>query len=164
EVCFQGSPELQEKVEILRGLLAYKHPNLSLGELFEKLCDLGIEAWDPGRPPKRARRSVPQVAESPAAQQVEAQPPHRHRPLQPKSPAAPRVNASLRRLIWQKARNRRENCHSRHALEIDHRIHRAHGGTNTPENLRLLCRSCNQRAAIQTLGLKKIEPHLDRKN
>ncbi|NUM89102.1 MAG: hypothetical protein HUU37_07860, partial [Bdellovibrionales bacterium] len=62
EVCFQGSPELQEKVEILRGLLAHKHPNISLGELFEKLCDLGIQEWDPGRPPKRRK--------SPAAQQV----------------------------------------------------------------------------------------------
>ncbi|NUM89448.1 MAG: HNH endonuclease, partial [Bdellovibrionales bacterium] len=49
---------------------------------------------------------------------------------------------------------------SRYALEIDHRVPRAHGGTSTPENLRLLCRSCNQRAAIQAFGLRKMEPHL----
>ncbi|NUM87715.1 MAG: HNH endonuclease, partial [Bdellovibrionales bacterium] len=72
------------------------------------------------------------------------------------------VNAALQRHIWQKARNKCENCHSVYALEIDHRIPRAQGGTNNAPNLRLLCRSCNQRAAIQALGLRKMEPHLER--
>ncbi|NUM87962.1 MAG: HNH endonuclease [Bdellovibrionales bacterium] len=169
EVRFQASHELREKIEILKGLLAHKHPNIPLGELFEKLCDLGIEEWDPGKPPKRAARThespaAEQVAEQgdatkipPVAQQVKAQ------PLPPPNPpAAPRVNA--RRLVWQKARNRCENCHSRYALEIDHRIPRAQGGSNTPENLRLLCRSCNQRAAIQAFGLRKMEKHLERRS
>ncbi|NUM88140.1 MAG: HNH endonuclease [Bdellovibrionales bacterium] len=49
------------------------------------------------------------------------------------------VNAALQRLVWQKARNRCENCHYVYALEIDHRIPRAHGGANTPHNLCLLC-------------------------
>ncbi|NUM88247.1 MAG: HNH endonuclease, partial [Bdellovibrionales bacterium] len=132
-----------------------KHPNISLGELFEKLCDLGIQEWDPGRPPKRTARA--RKAESPAAQQVEV-------PKQGDAtkipPAAPRVNSALQRHIWQKARNKCENCHSRYALEIDHRVPRALGGTNDARNLRLLCRSCNQRAAIQALGLRKMEPHL----
>ncbi|NUM89678.1 MAG: HNH endonuclease [Bdellovibrionales bacterium] len=110
EVRFQASQELREKIEILKGLLAHKHPNIPLGELFEKLCDLGIETWDPGRPPKQAARA--RKANSPAAQQV---------------------SAPLHRLVWQKARNN----------QIDHRISRALGGSNTPENLRLLCRSCN---------------------
>ncbi|NUM89652.1 MAG: HNH endonuclease, partial [Bdellovibrionales bacterium] len=79
------------------------------------------------------------------------------------SPAAPRVNAALQRHIWQKARNKCENCHSRYALQIDHRVPRALGGPTTSQNLRLLCRSCNQRAAIQVFGLKKMEKHLERK-
>ncbi|NUM88778.1 MAG: HNH endonuclease, partial [Bdellovibrionales bacterium] len=53
-------------------------------------------------------------------------------------------------------RNKCENCHSVYALEIDHRIPRALGGTNDAPNLRLLCRSCNQRAAIQVFGLRKM--------
>ncbi|NUM88400.1 MAG: HNH endonuclease, partial [Bdellovibrionales bacterium] len=105
-------------------------------------------------------QNTPPMPPSPAAKQVESKLPHRHVPSQPNPPAAPRVNAPLKRLIWQKARNKCENCHSRYALEIDHRIPRALGGPNTPENLRLLCRSCNQRAAIQALGLRKMEPHL----
>ncbi|NUM89045.1 MAG: HNH endonuclease [Bdellovibrionales bacterium] len=84
----------------------------------------------------------------------------RHAPANP--PAAPRVNATLQRRIWQKARGKCENCHSTYALEIDHRIPRAHGGSNTPANLRLLCRHCNQRAAIQVFGVKKMEKHLEK--
>ncbi|NUM89320.1 MAG: HNH endonuclease, partial [Bdellovibrionales bacterium] len=78
------------------------------------------------------------------------------------SPAAPRVNAALQRHIWQKARNKCENCHSVYALEIDHRIPRALGGKTHAPNLRLLCRACNQRAAIQAMGLRKMEKHLKR--
>ncbi|NUM89101.1 MAG: HNH endonuclease, partial [Bdellovibrionales bacterium] len=112
--------------------------------------------WDPGRPPKRTARA--RKAESPAAPRVKPRP---NRPAPANPPAAQQVNASLRRLIWQKARNKCENCHSRYALEIDHRIPRAQGGPNTPENIRLLCRSCNQRAAIQVFGLRKMEKHLE---
>ncbi|NUM89046.1 MAG: hypothetical protein HUU37_07570 [Bdellovibrionales bacterium] len=70
EVRFQASHELREKIEILKGLLAHKHPNFPLGELFEKLCDLGIQEWDPGKPPKRTAQA--RKAESPAAPQVQA--------------------------------------------------------------------------------------------
>ncbi|NUM89006.1 MAG: HNH endonuclease [Bdellovibrionales bacterium] len=228
EVRFQASQELREKIEILKGLLAHKHPNIPLGELFEKLCDLGIQEWDPGRPPKRAATRArkaespaaprvksrsdrpappnPPVAQQvkpshrhmlpnlpappqvksrshhpvppnpPAAQQVEppshhpappnplaaqqVKPPHHPAPAH--SPAAQQVNTTLRRLIWRRAQNKCENCRSRYALQIDHRIPRAHGGPHTPANLRLLCRSCNQRAAIQALGLRKMEKHLKR--
>ncbi|NUM88304.1 MAG: HNH endonuclease, partial [Bdellovibrionales bacterium] len=71
---------------------------------------------------------------------------------------APQVNAALRRLVWKKARNKCENCHSVYALEIDHRIPRALGGAT--DTTSLLCRSCNQQAAIQAFGLRKMEPHL----
>lgn len=54
------------------------------------------------------------------------------------------------------------NCGSTHALEVDHIIPRALGGSDAPENLRLLCRSCNQRAAITQYGIKKIQRYLHR--
>jgi len=37
-------------------------------------------------------------------------------------------------------------------LEIDHRVPFARGGTNTPENLRVLCRAHNLFLAEQTYG------------
>ena len=54
-----------------------------------------------------------------------------------------------------------ENCSSIYALEIDHRIPKALGGKNLRENLRLLCRQCNQRKAIEVFGLNKMERYLN---
>lgn len=41
------------------------------------------------------------------------------------------------------------NCGSIHRLNFDHRIPKALGGKNSPENIRLLCFNCNQRARIR---------------
>jgi len=76
--------------------------------------------------------------------------------------AAPRDSkrqGSLKeQVMWRDKRC--ENCGSTHALEVDHRIPLSHGGQDTLENLRALCRNCNQRAAIEKLGIKKMEPYL----
>ena len=63
--------------------------------------------------------------------------------------------------VWKKAQGKCQICGSGYALEIDHQLPKAMGGKNTPDNLRLLCRSCNQRAAIQAFGIDKMEKYLD---
>lgn len=59
------------------------------------------------------------------------------------------IPASLRREIFRRDQSKCANCGSLYALEIDHRNPVARGGKNTPENLRVLCRSCNQHSAIR---------------
>jgi 5-methylcytosine-specific restriction endonuclease McrA len=71
--------------------------------------------------------------------------------LESKLPATSRVKKEVR------LRDRYcVNCGSTHALEVDHIIPRALGGTDEPGNLRLLCRSCNQRAAIRYFGTRMV--------
>ncbi len=79
-------------------------------------------------------------------------------------PAAPRKvsKAEVLREVVRKADYKCENCGSRHALEIDHILPRALGGTDDPKNLRTLCRNCNQRAAIERFGLRKMDPFINR--
>jgi len=43
ELKFVASSQLREKIEKLKGRFAHKHPSLTLGELFEKLCDEALE-------------------------------------------------------------------------------------------------------------------------
>jgi len=131
ELRLTATAAVQEKLDILKGLLAHQHPELSLGELLEKLCDLGLKVWS-----KEEKLAAPQKPES---------------------------VAGLRRAVYTRARSSCENCGSKHALEIDHIIPRAKGGGDTLENLRLLCRPCNQRAAIEAYGMQKMEPHLNSK-
>jgi len=84
-------------------------------------------------------------------------------------PSAPKVKSQrshipieTQRKVWAKANSCCEHkdnksktkCSSKHALEIDHVISVALGGTNELENLQLLCRNHNSRRAIKTFGLR----------
>ncbi|PWU16697.1 MAG: HNH endonuclease, partial [Bdellovibrio sp.] len=65
------------------------------------------------------------------------------------------------RAIWQRAGSKCEKCGSQFALQIDHCRPWALGGDHQFENLRLLCRNCNQRAAIETFGSQKMNDFLN---
>ncbi len=82
--------------------------------------------------------------------------------LRESAPARPRVGsrAETVRQVWRRAGSRCERCGSTHALEIDHIRPRALGGGDYISNLRLLCRACNQRAAIEKLGSARMSPFL----
>lgn len=133
ELKFVASRTLEQKIKNLKGLLAHKYPELTLGELFEKLCDLGLKEWDPGKfAAPRKRRVIGKASQ-----------------------------VAVRRGIFRRAKNQCENCGSKFALEVDHIVPRAFGGSSAASNLRLLCRSCNQRAAIDSFGIEKMNTHLN---
>lgn len=67
--------------------------------------------------------------------------------------------AGVRRAVFKRDQ-RCVNCGSDFALEIDHIHPKGMGGGDSIDNLRVLCRTCNQRAAIETYGQDKMEPHL----
>jgi hypothetical protein len=206
EIRFAAREEVQLMIESLKGFLAHSHPGIQLGELFEKLCKLGLEQWDPSRPAKGSRKKsraqqkpdekAEQKANAPdksvqkkqgekqenfAASMkdcVEEQPQEsaisQRQDVQEElsfsiemnqfaqwDPSPTKSKARIRREVFQRAGNQCENCHSEYALEIDHIYPQAFGGSSDPDNLRLLCRHCNQRAAIESLGQQKMEIYLN---
>jgi HNH endonuclease len=198
EIRFTASVELEEKINQLKGLIAHAHPNMALGELINKLADLGLKAWNPGKPLKRkpAKNHMVQkngTAESSdqiksgllGATQLKSDP--KKGPEKPLPEALPEaqntscgqsspnekkqkvpigkvkrrhLSMALRRHIWRRDGGKCGGCGSKHALEVDHQIPVALGGTHTVENLRLLCRTCNQRAAIKALGVMRMAKYL----
>jgi hypothetical protein len=66
----------------------------------------------------------------------------------PKNPRA--IPQKVKRFIWHRDQGKCTKCHSYHALEIDHIQPIAVNGDSNPDNMRLLCRSCNQRASYKT--------------
>jgi hypothetical protein len=72
------------------------------------------------------------------------------------------ISSSLRKHIWSRDQGRCQQCSSTRFLEIDHKIPLAQGGSDRTDNLGLLCRSCNQRAAIEKLGQTKMQKYFDR--
>lgn len=171
EVKCSVSDEVLSKIEKLKGLLAHSNPNISLAELLDKLCDLGIKEWDLGvrrsgahskkvnkqdaRRKDQAKAPQPQVAsDSPAPARVTVR----------QNPNTKRMHISnpIQREVWRNANSQCEQCGSTHALQIDHIIPKAKGGQDDTENLRLLCRNCNQRSAIEHYGQMKMDQHLHR--
>ncbi len=227
ELKFVASAELQQKIERLKGMLAHRHPNLALGELLEKLCDLGLKEWGPAQPKKAvakagARATVTTTTElvvktmrktttetaarataittaKPIAKTIEKFAAPRKRcvksaallPLislsqtsdapvkstlstvmcaaktfkQVKSHERPscelRSQVQIRRHVFARANGCCENCGSSYVIEIDHIHPQAKGGSSRPENLRVLCRSCNQRSAIVHFGQKKMDMYIN---
>jgi hypothetical protein len=181
EVRLNLTQDTLDQVEVLKGWLAHKHPNLSMSELFAQLCGLGLKEWNPAKEPKRGkkvpmhgaeansvsaaqRKSIPSGTPSATvAQRRLIRPGAQLSPVAQKktsqsNPGA--LPAATRRLVFQRAGHRCENCSSGLALQNDHIQPVACGGDADPKNLRLLCRSCNQRAAIDVFGVSKMETHL----
>lgn len=46
-------------------------------------------------------------------------------------------------MVWERDNGKCVNCGSKGDLERDHDIPFSKGGTNTPENIQLLCSKCN---------------------
>ena len=156
EIRFAAPRGLEAKLNHLKGILAHKHPQLTLAELVDKLADLGLSEWNPAKPvkPIKTRASLSHSAEGASTQKA----------AEGALTQAGAVSACARREIWRRDAGACVNCGSRHALEIDHSLPKSQGGSGSLANLRLLCRKCNQRAAIRTLGLKKMGPYLETKH
>lgn len=63
------------------------------------------------------------------------------------------ITALMKKHIYERDKGRCQKCQSKFALEIDHMKPFALGGKTLPQNLRLLCRSCNQRGKIKQFGI-----------
>ena len=83
-------------------------------------------------------------------------------------PRSPKVNSkrkplpvAVTRLVWQRAtaccehidKKLKLRCNSKFALEPDHIVPHALGGTDEASNLQLLCRVHNSRRAVKTFGI-----------
>jgi hypothetical protein len=191
EFKFTAAASAKEKIEKLKGFLAHTSPNISLGELLEKLCDLGLKEWDPAKAPAALRKrcvkkrtstakkmtptnvgidededknnvadSVSSIASNVGISTADVSNNDDSKTITSKTKSKPHTSpvkrpsaAQTRRNIFARARSACENCGSTFALEIDHIHPKALGGSSDAENLRVLCKSCNQRAAIQVFGL-----------
>ncbi|MDZ4677898.1 MAG: HNH endonuclease [Oligoflexia bacterium] len=159
EISFTVTDKILKKIQKLKGLNAHKNPNVSLAELFDQLCDIGLEKLDKSTAPAR------KAAEQSRSTKVKASTPQTTPSLDIAiqsqiKPNKPLSKAHIKRQVWRMANGQCQNCNSMYALEIDHKLPKALGGNDSLENLRLFCRSCNQRAAIEKLGQLTMEKYL----
>ncbi len=71
------------------------------------------------------------------------------------------IPGAVRREVWQRDGGKCTNCGSQHAVQYDHfPTPKSMGGPDTIDNLRLLCRNCNLRSAIEIFGAGKMAAYL----
>ena len=173
EINFLAKNNLREKIHKLKGLLAHKSPNLSTADLMERLCDLGLEKWGKGVYSSEGKIVKDNSRENNKSyrendkgiKEVSNEAPTATVPLtleDEKWVAASKLSwENLKKQVWRRDKGQCRNCGSSYALEVDHILPKAKGGGDTLNNLRLLCRSCNQRSAIKHFGINKMAQHLN---
>lgn len=62
------------------------------------------------------------------------------------------VPQAVKHAVWRSARGQCTSCGSTNNLQFDHIQPVALGGRSTPDNLQLLCGSCNLRRGVKTFG------------
>lgn len=135
ELNFLADEDLLGKIKQLKGLLAHSHANMSLSELVNYLCDMGLEKLaGPGSRKNTAKR--PAMSKVDKAELVA---PKVGLDAKKRNKGA-YISIKTRREVWCKANGKCENYGSVHALEMDHRIPVCRNDGSEPQNLRLLCR------------------------
>lgn len=144
---------LRDKLLSVKGLFAAVDPNMSLEEVLHRLCDQELA--------KRSNEPSRSVRQKIVRQLLRADDAAVPAPARVDVNGGPRVSkAGIRRQVWRRDRGQCTNCGSTYAVEVDHIRPKAAGGTFSPENLRLLCRPCNQKGAIDFFGQRKMDRHL----
>lgn len=154
EVKFGADDNLLENMEAVKGLLAHKHPRLNTKELMEIVFEMARDSLDPARKVRAEKKTAGEKVEVPktlpptSAVKREAVGERKY------------ISVKIKREVWKEADSKCVKCKSNYALETDHNTPVSLGGSSSIENLRLLCRNCNQRAAIKKLGQKRMDQYL----
>ncbi len=142
----QFSPEMQKKIKRLMEVRAHTSGKDVISVLVQAV-DLALEKWDP---------MVKAACPAPARKSSSVVNTERYSNLT----AQRYVPAQLRKEVFARDEANCQNCGSRRLLQIDHILPFSKGGKTELSNLRLLCRSCNQRHAINSYGQLKMNNYL----
>lgn len=120
--------------------------------LIESIAELALEKLDPIKKAERSMYSKVKKANADASAGTCAP-----APVRVKSRYIP---STVRHAVYMRDRGVCRNCGASRFVEVDHIRPFAAGGEHALENLRLLCRQCNQRHAIEVYGQSKMESFL----
>ena len=164
--------DVLKDLETIKGLLAHKHPDLSLGELIAILAEMALKELDPAKEPSRSKKKNATLAEktdlpepAPATRktgQCQSALPTSH--ATHSNPSTRTIPTAMKREVYRRSAGKCSYqdpktgriCGSRYALEIHHIQAHAKGGPTCLENLTVLCRNHNARHALEDFGIEKV--------
>jgi 5-methylcytosine-specific restriction endonuclease McrA len=160
-----------EKLEHLKDLLGHKSKTHTYSGLLDELANLALDQLDPEKRSARRKENLRRKPIKIEAPKVADQslPPVETASVPKAKRYVPRVTKDA---LWNRETGRcsfidpktKRRCPSRHALQIEHIVPFAKGGTSDLQNLTLLCQAHNQYSAIQSFGLGKMQKHWSRQS
>lgn len=178
EMKFIVTKDVLKNIDKAKGLLAHSHPNISQGKLLELALTALIKEIDPtakakktvgkfeanSQEPSKACSTVPEQSRQGSTQQMKrsglSNSTFRANSIHNAFYNSSYIPSAVRHHVWIRDEGKCTNCKSNYAVQYEHVAPLAKGGKSTPENLKLLCRNCNQRSAIEQFGIKKISRYL----
>jgi hypothetical protein len=173
-ISFLATQEFLELLEESKGLLAHRMPDASLSEIMTEVVKHGLDSLR-----KKKYKLKESVAKEDSKIQPEAQAQAQAQAQGVTSGAGGRndtitqlltrpIPAETMRKLWKRDQGQcvvvsphtGKPCGSKYQIEPDHIIPWAVGGDHSLENLRLSCRKCNQRNAVQWYGMEKMGKYL----
>jgi hypothetical protein len=175
EIRFVADQALLDQLELIRGFLGNKNPNLSLSELITEMARISLEKLRPKAPKESPKESVKQnsdvgvekeakavktvtVIQKTAQTSFTTPPPYSEQT----SSRSRFIPIEVKREVFQRDQGRCQyvdpltgrKCLSTHAPQYGHIIPFAMNGPNTAENLQVQCAIHNRLLAIQTYPKK----------
>ncbi len=154
KMSFEATPELAEKIEVLKGMVAHKNFSGELARLVEIAVDIALVQLNKQKA-GAARNKAGETAEvnaEPAMAKTE-----NASTLGPDKVARAAlrsryISVKAKQEVWRRSggqcayidKTSGKRCTSRHGLEVDHIHEFGMGGSNGIENLRLMCSSHNK--------------------
>ena len=140
----------QQKLEDLKKLLSHKSPNMSYGELFSLLAELGLNKYDPKRKVNKQNKRLSKKLSSTQPKKVLGK--QLQTTKQQYLKPTRYIPSVVRHHVWMRDRGQctyvcpktKRRCASNHLLQIDHIKPFSLGGSHEVDNLRLLCANHNQ--------------------
>lgn len=156
--------DLVSKLDKIKALMSHQNPNMTDLELIEAMAVLVLEKIDPCEKAKRAelrKQKASQEAEKNEIKKTDRVVENEKHQLPPSEVKSRYIPAVLKTQVYMRDLGKctYPNCNSRRFLEYDHIQPLALGGETNLENLRLLCRTHNQRLAIDHFGLQKMQQY-----
>jgi hypothetical protein len=153
---------LIEKLDKIKALLSHKKPHMTDRELLEEMANLTLSRLDPAQKTFRRERTPKTINSERPKKIIKSESKTKSALPRPAPVAASRyISKRVKQLVWIRDGGKctHPGCSATHFLEYDHIVPYSLGGKSNVENIRLLCRAHNQRAAIDHFGIQKMGPH-----
>ena len=165
EAVLQFDNETIDDLNRLREIWSHAMSDAKFADVIKRALRNEVLREDPLEKAKRSKARAAKTNARKLAERVESTPaPEFGTPTTP----APESKREVQRAVWLRDKGEctftdprtGECCGSRHFVEEDHILPKAMGGEYTAENIRLRCRTHNQRHAIDTFGAEKMRAYL----